>query len=179
MHQRSLEATRNICQRIFMVSKNQPTKSDIEWIAWAGRPGNVTIDNHIHSPPVFYIFKRQLWYMKNESAIWPVNMKNTTGTHILPAQLIIEEKRGGIAGTWRWEGTMLNFDIGGKKNPVHRLFFVCRSPRNIFNVFWSPQPWVPLKWSKVEAIAECLLRMGAPTDCEITTLHSFINEEKD
>ncbi|KAF9534333.1 hypothetical protein CPB83DRAFT_902277 [Crepidotus variabilis] len=120
-----------------------------------GRPGNVTINNHLYEPPVFYVFKRQLWYMNNESTIWPVNMRNSSTTHPLPMQLVVEEKQGGIPGTWRWEGSMLNFDLLGKKSPVHRLFFVCLL-NNSYNVFFSPSP------------------TPRPDGCEITTLHSFV-----
>jgi hypothetical protein len=125
-----------------------------------GKPSNVTIKTHHGHPPVFYVYQRQLWLMKNETTVWPVNVYNTTGIFPLPMQLRVAEKQEGIAGRWWWEGQTLNFDANGRSSVESRLFYVCFTNQNDWNVFLN---------NKSEP---------TPEGCEITSLHTFTTKRR-
>jgi len=120
-----------------------------------GEFGNITISVDSKAPPMFFINKNQLWLLVNETAVYPVNMRNTTGTHELPLQLTVGKKKEGITnGIWNWKSTMLFYDTpAGRSNDG--LFFNCLTANGLRNVFTSLVPVRP------------------PDDCSIMTLHSF------
>ncbi|KAK7049528.1 hypothetical protein VNI00_005559 [Paramarasmius palmivorus] len=87
-----------------------------------GTFGNLSIvpDNRL-PPPLFYINQNHLWQFANASAIFHVNIVNTTEvvhpTGQVPLQLTLDTKRKGITnGSFRWRGDMLHYDIGGATN---------------------------------------------------------------
>jgi len=89
---------------------------------------------------MFYIGKNQLWLQFNETAIYPVNVHNTSGTHVLPMQLVLGKKREGITfGTWKWQSTMMFYDAPGKRTN-DGLFYNCVTLSGRNNVFMTLTP---------------------------------------
>lgn len=97
---------------------------------------------------MFYINQEQLWLLVNETAVYPVNVHNTTGVHPLHMQLILGTKREGItSGSWRWKNTMLYYDLpSGKSNDG--LYYRCLTDSGAFNVFMTFIPYVLLSFSR-------------------------------
>ncbi|KAF8204969.1 hypothetical protein BJ912DRAFT_16373 [Pholiota molesta] len=64
------------------------------------RPGeysNITVaPSNIATPQLFYINQEQLWLLVNETAVYPVNVHNSTDSHYLPMQLVLGKKKEGI-----------------------------------------------------------------------------------
>ncbi|KAF9485362.1 hypothetical protein BDN70DRAFT_636300 [Pholiota conissans] len=122
-----------------------------------GELGNITVAplNRV-APPLFYINQEQLWLLVNETAVYPVNVHNSTSFHELPMQLVLGKKREGITnGIWRWKATMLYYDLpGGKSNTG--LFYQCMLESGAYNVFMTP------------------IASRPPSGCQIMTLHSFV-----
>ncbi|KAF8974569.1 hypothetical protein BDZ97DRAFT_35523 [Flammula alnicola] len=118
--------------------------------------GNLTVTPNTRTPPLFYINQDQLWLLVNETAVYPVNVHNSTGTHELPMQLILGNKREGItSGKWRWKTTMLYYDLpSGKSNDG--LYFLCITESGLYNVFMTGTA------------------SPSPNGCRHLTLHSFI-----
>ncbi|ESK95993.1 hypothetical protein Moror_7338 [Moniliophthora roreri MCA 2997] len=97
-----------------------------------GNLGNLSIVPFSRiSPPLFYINRNQLWQFQNQSAIFHVNVVNTTEPHYptgeIPLQLMLDTQRKGIAnGNFRWRGTMLHYDLGGRTNGG--VYYHCPTP---------------------------------------------------
>ncbi|CAA7259756.1 unnamed protein product [Cyclocybe aegerita] len=128
-----------------------------------GQLGNLTISPEnvgpplfFQTPPLFYINRNKLWLLVNETTVFPVNIRNMTGTHDLPMQLVLGKKTEGITyGSWRWQTTMLYYDVpGGRSNDG--IYYLCRTESGLQNIFMTTVP------------------SPTPPGCGITTLHSFI-----
>lgn len=88
-------------------------------------------------PPQFYINQEQLFLLVNETAVYPVNVQNSTATHHLPMQLVLGSKKEGItSGSWRWKNTMLYYDLpSGKSNDG--VYYRCMTASGAYNVFMT------------------------------------------
>ncbi|KAK7470655.1 hypothetical protein VKT23_002078 [Stygiomarasmius scandens] len=125
----------------------------------------VTFTRSRYGPDLFYINRQQLWLFANETAIFPVNVVNTTTVHPdageVPMRLVIGDKHKNTvtSGSWRWRGTMLNYDLGPLSNGG--VYYHC------------PQ-------ASGEAIIYTFFK-GVPTPqgCNLVTLHAFTISEKD
>lgn len=90
-------------------------------------------------PPLFFINQSQLWQFYNDSAIYPVNVMNTTGVAQAPLQLVLGARRAGMTGgSWRWWGTMLRYDLGKGSN--NGLFYTCPTEGGASGVFMFLEP---------------------------------------
>ncbi|GLB33803.1 hypothetical protein LshimejAT787_0106870 [Lyophyllum shimeji] len=120
-----------------------------------GQPGNLTVLHNARAPSLFYINRGQLWQFHNESAIYPVNVVNSTSITGFPLQLVTGKKQAGIrSGTWRWQGTVLNYDQGSRGNTG--LFYSCTLEDGTSGVFMFLQP------------------SPTPLQCERMTMHSWL-----
>lgn len=110
-------------------------------ISRKGTIGNITIKPETRSgSPMFYINQNALWLLVNETTVYPVNIHNSTGFHELPMQLVLGKQRQGVtAGTWRWKGTQLYYDMPGGQSNMG-LYFHCLTKSGQFNTFMSPVP---------------------------------------
>ncbi|KAK0468358.1 uncharacterized protein EV420DRAFT_1474037 [Desarmillaria tabescens] len=94
-----------------------------------GQPGNLTIvSNEDATPPLFFINHNHLWQSINETAIFPVTLKNVTtippGATQVPLQLALDTKHSGVAGgSWKWRGTRLHYHHGAASNGG--IFYSC------------------------------------------------------
>jgi len=123
-----------------------------------GQSGNLTIAPNIRAPPLFYINRNQLWQYNNETAIYHVNLVNVTKTGDFPLQLILGKKKTGVNdGIWRWQGTMLYYDLGSKGNMG--LYYNCQLQDGSTGIFMFLQP------------------SRTPPECETLTLHTFSRTE--
>ncbi|KAF9462642.1 hypothetical protein BDZ94DRAFT_1194273 [Collybia nuda] len=119
-----------------------------------GQPGNLTLAPNTRAPPLFYIHRNQLWQYNNETAIYYVNVVNTTETSHFPLQLVLGRKKVGITnGFWQWRGTMLYYDQGQKG--ITGIYYNCPLEDGSAGVFMYLQPG------------------PTPLSCEQVTLHSF------
>ncbi|KAF5387596.1 hypothetical protein D9615_000406 [Tricholomella constricta] len=119
-----------------------------------GQPGNLTVLPNSRAPPLFYIFRNQLWLFNNETSIYPVNALNTTNKANFPLQLVVGNKHTGSRhGSWRWHATMLYYDQGTAGNGG--LYYSCtmEDGSNGVFIFLKPSP--------------------TPPGCETMTLHSW------
>jgi hypothetical protein len=106
-----------------------------------GEYSNITVaPSNIATPQLFYINQEQLWLLVNETAVYPVNVHNSTDSHDLPMQLVLGKKKEGITtGTWRWQTTMLYYDLpGGNSN--NGLYYQCITDSGAYNVFMTTIP---------------------------------------
>lgn len=133
-----------------------------------GQPGNLTLTPNTRAPPLFYINRNQLWQYNNETAIYYVNVMNTTKTSHFPLQLVLgKRKTGFISGIWQWRGTMLYYDQGQKG--LTGLYYNCPA-----GLFMYLQPYVAHTYVDLWNIISSSLSRGAtPAGCELVTLHSF------
>ncbi|KAJ7283657.1 hypothetical protein C8J57DRAFT_1498684 [Mycena rebaudengoi] len=96
-----------------------------------GEPGNLTVLSYAElreGPPLFSLSQNQFWQYKNETTIYPVNVINTTMiAGVPPLQIVIGGKRAGMVtgGKWRWQGTMLHYDIGSRR--ASQVFYKCET----------------------------------------------------
>ena len=103
-------------------------------------PGSALIYEN-PNPPLFYVYKDQLWQLTNETYILRVNLMNVTDDANHPAPLRLEldtEAKGIKGGEWRWKGTALYYDLGNESN--NGLFFSCRRGSGYLGVYTSLQP---------------------------------------
>lgn len=126
-----------------------------------GQSGNLTVLENPPNPPLFYVYRNKLWHFVNETAIYNINVINTTSvahpTGEVPLQLVIGSKDSGIKhGNWRWRGTMLHYDVGGATNGG--VYYSCQS-RNGGSRLLMFLKGVP-----------------TPDGCSFITLHSFTRE---
>ncbi|KAJ7890817.1 hypothetical protein B0H13DRAFT_2340815 [Mycena leptocephala] len=124
-----------------------------------GEPGNLTAlpTLQLRAPPLFAVSQNQLWQYRNESTIYPVAVKNTTLVDgVPPLQLVVGKQRTGTisGGTWKWRGTMLNYELSESARNGG-VFYFCPLEDNTTGIFMflSPAP--------------------TPAGCHIVTLHSF------
>ncbi|KJA24481.1 hypothetical protein HYPSUDRAFT_471304 [Hypholoma sublateritium FD-334 SS-4] len=126
-----------------------------------GRVSNVTVGPPSKvPPPEFYIHQEQLFLLVNETAVYPINVYNSTTTHHLPMQLVLGTKKEGItSGSWRWKNTMLYYDLpNGKSNDG--VYYRCMTASGAYNVYMT------------------FVATQAPDGCQIMTLHSFARSFK-
>lgn len=104
----------------------------------SGRISNVTVAPPSKvPPPQFYINQEQLFLLVNETAVYPVNVYNSTTTHHLPMQLVLGTNKEGItSGSWRWKNTMLYYDLpSGKSNDG--VYYRCMTESGAYNVYMT------------------------------------------
>ncbi|KAF5369895.1 hypothetical protein D9758_001056 [Tetrapyrgos nigripes] len=126
-----------------------------------GHLGNVTVifSRRKRSADLFYINRQQLWQFANETAIFPVNLVNTTtvipDTGEVPLRLVTGNKDKNLisSGTWRWRGTMLLYDLGPLTNGG--VYYDCPQPTGGSTVITFLKP-VP-----------------TPDGCNLVTLHAW------
>ncbi|EEB91668.1 hypothetical protein MPER_09941, partial [Moniliophthora perniciosa FA553] len=141
---------------IFRITIGQlASKAYIRSCAWMGAPGQISIGSLV--PGAAYVEAKsahrtgdvarhlapsvpgnlgnlsvnQLWQFQNQSAIFHVNVVNTTEPHHptgeIPLQLTLDTQRKGITnGNFRWRGTMLHYDFGGRTNGG--VYYHCPTP---------------------------------------------------
>ena len=100
-------------------------------------PGSAMIYEN-PNPPLFYVYKDQLWQVTNETYILRVNLMNVTETddHPLPLKLELDTKPQGIkGGEWRWKGTALYFDLGNESNGG--IYFSCKKGHGYQGLYTS------------------------------------------
>ncbi|KAF9075829.1 hypothetical protein BDP27DRAFT_1285556, partial [Rhodocollybia butyracea] len=95
--------------------------------------GNLSITSNTDPSrlPLFYIHRNRLWKYINDTSIHAVNIVNGTEveprTNQVPLQLMLEERPRGIdQGIWRWQGTMLIYQLGNANNSG--VYFDCAMP---------------------------------------------------
>ncbi|KAF5364287.1 hypothetical protein D9756_000631 [Leucocoprinus leucothites] len=119
-----------------------------------GAPGNLTATTEDRRPEWFYIRKNQLYQVINSTAIYPVNIKNMTGTSDFPLQILSGQKKtGNRYGSWRWQGSMLFYEEGKMSNSG--LFYECLISGGRPGIFTFLQP------------------TKTPDKCSPVTLHAF------
>lgn len=98
----------------------------------------IEVDN---SPPLFYINNGHLWYYHNMTAIYPVNVLNSTMTSQLPLQLSVGRKQEGVkGGYWRWQGTMLYYEQGAGSNSG--AYYSCQDTTGLMGLYLYLKPYV-------------------------------------
>ncbi|KAJ7179142.1 hypothetical protein C8R46DRAFT_1211744 [Mycena filopes] len=127
-----------------------------------GEPGNLTAlpmqPRGRGSPPLFSLAQNQLWQYKNESTIYPVLVRNSTHIPgVPPLQMVLGKQPAGTivrGGTWQWRATMLRYELGTSGNSG--VFYSCSLDDGTAGIFFflSPSP--------------------TPANCNIVTLHSFV-----
>ncbi|PBK69613.1 hypothetical protein ARMSODRAFT_1018372 [Armillaria solidipes] len=130
-----------------------------------GQPGNLTIvSNEEATPPLFFINHNHLWQSINETAIFPVSLRNVTtilpGATQVPLQLVLDTKHNGVkGGSWKWRGTRLHYHHGAASNSG--IFYSCPLEDGSIGLFLFLQG------------------TRSPDGCRIVTLHSFsrVNNE--
>ncbi|KAF9451719.1 hypothetical protein P691DRAFT_637619, partial [Macrolepiota fuliginosa MF-IS2] len=119
-----------------------------------GFPGNLTATTNARRPEWFYIRHNRLYQVVNSTAIYPVNIKNITGTPDYPLQLISSQKNeGNKYGVWRWQGSMLFYEEGKLSNGG--LYYECIPEGSLPGIFTFLEGAKP------------------PVGCSPMTLHGF------
>ncbi|KAG7449217.1 uncharacterized protein BT62DRAFT_1073719 [Guyanagaster necrorhizus] len=84
--------------------------------------GNLAIvSNEDATLPLFFINRNNPWQSINETAIFPVILRNVTtippgATHV-PLQLALDTKHNGVdGGSWKWRGPRLHYHHGAASN---------------------------------------------------------------
>lgn len=141
-----------------------------QWQLLVGTPGNLTAATEERQPEWFYIRQGQLYQVINSTAIYPVNIKNMTGTSDFPLQLLSSHKRSGNHGIWRWQGSMLFYEEGKLSNGG--LFYECIVPGGKPGIFTFLRGLVDRR----RGDDSCWLfvsRTRTPDPCSPVTLHAF------
>ncbi|KAJ3869635.1 hypothetical protein EV359DRAFT_76440 [Lentinula novae-zelandiae] len=120
--------------------------------------GNLTITSGAVGTPLFYIHRSRLWQYVNETSIHAVNVVNGTedapGTNQIPLQMMLDEQPGGInGGVWKWQGTMLIYQLGSKNNSG--VYYDCMLPKG------------------GRGLLTFLQGVPTPRGCSLLTLHGF------
>jgi hypothetical protein len=119
--------------------------------------GNLSISFTTPTIPLFYIHHNRLWRYVNDTSIYAVNLVNDTQIPDMehtPLQLTLDQKPGGIErGTWKWKGTMLIYEFGGRNNSG--VYYDCRLPDIGF------------------VLLTFLQGVPTPPGCTLITLHGF------
>ncbi|KAL1747452.1 hypothetical protein HDZ31DRAFT_31866 [Schizophyllum fasciatum] len=107
-----------------------------------GVAGNVSL---VADPPLFYIYRHQLYQYTNDSSILPVQAANVTGLPNDPLQLVAADSdaRALTGGIWRWAGTRLIYDHYGRTN--RGTYYACALEGGGSGVFMNMQPGKPPK----------------------------------
>ncbi|TRM67579.1 hypothetical protein BD626DRAFT_564505 [Schizophyllum amplum] len=109
--------------------------------AQPGASGNVTL---VEEPPLFYIYRHQLYQYTNDTIIQPIHAVNVTGVPNEPLQLVAgDDARGLTGGQWRWAGTRLMYDHYGRSN--RGTYYACAFENGGSGVFMNMQPGKPPK----------------------------------
>lgn len=106
----------------------------------SGTAGNITIEAG-SAPPLFYVYNGHLWYHHNTTTILPMSVHNATLTSQLPLQVTVGSEQGAImGGNWRWQGTMLYYELGSATNGG--VYYFCQDTNGLMGLFLFLKPSV-------------------------------------